>query len=240
MGLAIGGLQSGGGGSSANTVIAGSSTALQFISTQVSGSDGYRANTAGARWHIGPGTTDYIFSDGLTKITFAGDMSVTGTITPLGSIRMVGGQIIRFDTANSTADLSSVAGSGVIRSSATLSPFSDIGFNLGSLTLRWSDTFSSVTHTETLTITTKGDSTGTPGNATLNTGCGKSAIASGASACVVGNTMVSATSLVMFSMLGVDATGLLPRISNIGAGTFTLTVSAVCTGNLSFQWFIIQ
>lgn len=84
------------------------------------------------------------------------------------------------------------------------------------------------------------DATGSPGNATINKPTGRVAIAAAAASVVVTNSLVLATSQVFIQALGVDATGLLPRVSNIGAGSFTITVSAAATGNLSFCFLVVN
>lgn len=48
-----------------------------------SGSDAFKATVAGARWHIGPGTTDYFTSNGGLIITAAGQFYVTSTFNVL-------------------------------------------------------------------------------------------------------------------------------------------------------------
>ena len=84
-----------------------------------------------------------------------------------------------------------------------------------------------------------GDSTGTPGNATLHKGAGKSAIAAGASACVVTNSLVSATSLVLISPLDNDAT-LVTFKAAAGAGSFTVTGNAAATATWKFAWMVVD
>jgi len=66
MGLALGGLQSGGAPISSSPTFSGIITALGFVSTQASGSDAFAVTTNGARWHVGTGTNDYFTSDGTT------------------------------------------------------------------------------------------------------------------------------------------------------------------------------
>lgn len=68
MGLSLAGLQSGV-QSAAKTVldlVGQTVTALQFVSSQASGSDAFKVTTSGARWHIGAGALDYLSSDGTT------------------------------------------------------------------------------------------------------------------------------------------------------------------------------
>lgn len=83
------------------------------------------------------------------------------------------------------------------------------------------------------------DSTGTPGNATINQATGRSSIAAAASSCVITNSLVTAASHVFISPRTRDATGLLPLVTTIGAGSFTVTTTAGCTANLVFDWFVV-
>lgn len=83
------------------------------------------------------------------------------------------------------------------------------------------------------------DSSGTPGAATINQATGRSAIAAGASSCVITNSLVTAASHVFISTRTRDATGLLPLVTAIGAGSFTVSTSANCTAALTFDWLII-
>jgi hypothetical protein len=65
-------------------VLSGSSTALQFISTQAAGSDAFKINNNGARWHIGTGTTDYFTSDGASTIIAAGGLQAASLSASAG------------------------------------------------------------------------------------------------------------------------------------------------------------
>ncbi len=102
MSLVTGGLQSGGGGPASSLgpgatgttlVLSGASTALQFISTQVTGADAFKVTTNGARFHFGAGASDYASSDG-TTVTFASPLSAVGNIiSTSGNISAPGGGI---------------------------------------------------------------------------------------------------------------------------------------------------
>lgn len=83
------------------------------------------------------------------------------------------------------------------------------------------------------------DSSGTPGNATIDQATGRSAIAAAASTCVITNSLVTAASHVFISPRTRDATGLLPLATTIGAGSFTVSTTAACTANLVFDWLVI-
>jgi hypothetical protein len=85
-------------------------------------------------------------------------------------------------------------------------------------------------------ITTIGtDSTGTPGNATINKPSGKSAIAIGAATVTITNSLCAITSRLMVTFHARDATGLLP-VAVPGAGSFTVTTVGNCTAALPFSW----
>lgn len=86
------------------------------------------------------------------------------------------------------------------------------------------------------------DSSGTPGNATINLHCGRSAIAAGASAATITNSMVAATSFVFVQVESADAT-LGTLVPAPGAGTFTVTnraggVATNVTAATTFSWCV--
>lgn len=84
------------------------------------------------------------------------------------------------------------------------------------------------------------DNSGTPGNTTINTPRGRAAIAAAATACVVTNSSVLATSTVLISDKGTDATATTMRVSSQGAGTFTVTAIAAATGNTVFDFLVVN
>lgn len=89
------------------------------------------------------------------------------------------------------------------------------------------------------------DSSGTPGNATINKSSGRSAFASAASSVVVTNSLVTASSIVIVQLetsgIGVGELSVVPA-----AGSFTVTsinalgVATVVTGTAKFSWFVVQ
>jgi hypothetical protein len=89
------------------------------------------------------------------------------------------------------------------------------------------------------------DSTGTPGAATINQMCGKSAIANGASAVTITNSTVAATTNVFVQPTETDATcnnntGASNWIAVAGSGSFVVTAPANCTAATNFDWCVIQ
>lgn len=79
------------------------------------------------------------------------------------------------------------------------------------------------------------DSTGTPGNATINKPTGKSAIAVGAASVVITNSLVTASSRVHITPHARDAT-CKELIAVVAAGSFTVSGSANATAALPFSW----
>jgi hypothetical protein len=84
-----------------------------------------------------------------------------------------------------------------------------------------------------------GDSSGTPGNATLNNGAGTSAIAAAASAAVITNSLVAATSLIFVTPRDTDATCVTYK-AVAASGSFTVTCGAAATANWAFQWLVVN
>ena len=83
---------------------------------------------------------------------------------------------------------------------------------------------------------TVGDSTGTPGNATLNTVTGKSAIAAGQTTMTLTNSNIASTSLIDITPLDIDATATTWKYSVDSGGVGTVTVNAAATATWKFSW----
>ena len=84
---------------------------------------------------------------------------------------------------------------------------------------------------------TVGDSTASPGNATLNTITGKSAIAAAASSMVLTNSNIATTSLIDITPLDIDATATNWKYS-VAAGSATITTNAATTATWKFSWSV--
>jgi hypothetical protein len=101
--------------------------------------------------------------------------------------------------------------------------------NTGSFTsLRW----------QTLNVALT-DGSGTPGNVTQNVSRGRAAFAAAASSVVVTNSQVSATSTILVSLGGADATLTSVRVT-AAAGSFTVTGNAAATAATPFDYVVIQ
>ena len=198
--------------------------AKSFTSSQASGSDGFKATTAGARWHIGPGTTDYFSSNGATVITAAGILYAATMGVPADGF-------VILDNVGFVANIRFASSSGIeVLAPGGFLPSTSEAHSLGNATKQWSRLFLGMT-----------DSSGTPGAATINKAAGISAIALGASSVVISNTMVTANSGIFISPRVRDATGLLPAVTARTVGTsFTVSVTANCTAALIFDWWIVN
>jgi hypothetical protein len=73
------------------------------------------------------------------------------------------------------------------------------------------------------------DSSGTPGNATINKPTGKCAVANGASAVTITNSLVTAASIV-YAVIQDNTDNLAVRSVTVAAGSFTINLSGVTTG----------
>ena len=84
------------------------------------------------------------------------------------------------------------------------------------------------------------DSTGSPGAATQNTRKGRAAIAIGAAAVTITNSLVTATSIVGVALQSNDAT--LTQILRVvpASGSFTITGNANATAATNVAWWLIE
>lgn len=257
MGLGLGGLQSGG-TVNASTVIpalVGQDIVANSITlTQASGSNGLAFSTAGARLKLGPGTTDYLTSNGTTTITAAGDFATGGGITinnasafnfanASSTFNRMGVEVLAFSSGIVQIKGSSATGSAlksvIIGNTVQMTAVTDV-----ILSVQDGNLFSSNPRLQiggTGRMSQPGtDSTGTPGAATIDKPVGRSSIAAGAATVTITNALVTAASLVFIQPLARDATGLLPAVTTTGAGSFIVTTAGNCTANLPFNWRVIE
>lgn len=83
------------------------------------------------------------------------------------------------------------------------------------------------------------DATGTPGNATISKRAGKFAVALGASAVTITNTLVTANSIILVTKIDNDAT-LTDYKVVAGSGSFVLTGNATATAACKFAFLVIN
>lgn len=202
----------------------------------------------GARLKLGGGTTDYLTSDGSATVTAAGNFGVGAgvTLTGAGAATFASQATVPTIFATSTNGLS-LFGQDANDANAVgvkIGNTPQLTTTGGKICAIYSDTGT----TEVLAVdvagkiinATAGNSTGTPGAATLNTPSGRSAIAIGAAAVTVTNSLVSATSIVFAVIQTADAT--LTTLLRVvpGAGTFTITGNANATAATNVGWIVFN
>ena len=247
-------------GSSALQVIASLAgqavTALRYTATAPAGTDAFAATTAGARFRVGPGTVDYFTSDGNLTITAAGVLSAVSDLATAANVVMSGaaatldiqgaGSGIYFSSQSANGGIDSnvsAANAGATPASAALKLYSQQALDATD----WLVEFGTAANAASVFAVTYGgsivvpstDSSGTPGAAVINRATGRSASAAAASSVVITNSLVTAASHVFISPRTRDTTGLLPLVTTIGAGSFTVTTTAGCTANLVFDWWVL-
>lgn len=86
------------------------------------------------------------------------------------------------------------------------------------------------------------DGSGTPGAATINKVCGKSAIAAGQSSVVITNSLCRTDSILFAVIQQTSADATLTRIERVSVvnGSFTAFGNANATAAVSFTWFLFK
>ena len=82
-----------------------------------------------------------------------------------------------------------------------------------------------------------GDSTASPGNATINKPSGRSAIASGSSSVTITNSVVAESSIVLVTMQTEDGSNFIKSVAPAN-GSFTVTLNASAGVNVNFCWVV--
>ncbi len=84
-----------------------------------------------------------------------------------------------------------------------------------------------------------GDSSASPGNATISLKAGSSAIAAAATTCVITNTLAAVGDTLNLTLLDHDTT--LTRLKySMANGSFTVTGNASATATTKFTWQLIK
>lgn len=251
-----GGLETAGGaGALAGSVV----TALQFVSTQASGSDGFKVTTNGARFHVGTGATDYFSSDG-TTVTFAGLVAVSGLVTAGTGLTNTSGRLSANEIygsatvatffcsqgggfwSNALVSLVSQTADGaaaVAVTSNTQSAWSNAAAKLHSFrTNSVEQSFVGVSGQYVCNSFT--DDSATTGNRTVNSVRGISAFGAAATAITITNSFCLATTTYVTAVLQTnDATALIKNVV-AAAGSFTITLNAAATGTTKVAWQVWQ
>jgi hypothetical protein len=83
------------------------------------------------------------------------------------------------------------------------------------------------------------DTSGSPGDAVISKPSGRFAMAAGAAAVTITNTLVNSHTKVFWSKQQNDATAVDFKVV-VGNGSFSVTGAASATGNVVFDFFIVQ
>ncbi|CAB4168717.1 hypothetical protein UFOVP580_24 [uncultured Caudovirales phage] len=84
------------------------------------------------------------------------------------------------------------------------------------------------------------DTSGTPGNATINQCLGRAAFAAAASTVVISDTRVTTNSEIFVQLRTADSTLTIARVTSQGAGTFTVTGNAAATAITQFSFLVVN
>jgi hypothetical protein len=209
---------------------------LSLTLTQVSGQNALNMTT-GARLKLGGGTQDFLTSDGSLTVSSNGNFNANGGQLQLaGLTSIIGGFLASGDTAvrgNIANGATSIAVKVANNPALTTAGAQIMGWYQDN----GSTQVAAVDQAGRFLNVSPGNSTGAPGAATLNTPSGRSAIAAAASSCVITNSLVSATTIVLVVLMTNDGTALLKNVVP-GAGSFTVTLNAAATGNTNFGWVL--
>jgi len=188
------------------------------------------------------------FGPQATNITY-GPFGQAGTLTVFADVGSVD-----FTVNSSVFQNVSVVAAATVSGTLTVGTFAQTGAGAFTSTSTGAKTLTSTTGNVVLGATTTGlttltqldtltatntNTSGTPGNATINTLSGRAAFAAAASTCVITNSKVTATSRVFVSLSGGDATLTSVRVTP-AAGSFTVTGNAAATGVTVFDFFVVN
>ena len=200
------------------------------VKAGIAGSFGPKAeNINFGPWGI-PGTIT-IFNDSTSVSTVSWTIQVNlgqaGNFNAYGVANFYGS--VSISPANANVTISPTGTGTVTINPATIGNINNV--QIGSTT-RVSGGFS-------LIALNNGDSSATPGNATLNVPKGISAFAAAGTAVTITNSNCTGNCGVFVQLRTVDAT--LKYVTVVpGAGSFTVTGNAAATGVVAFDWLLIS
>lgn len=181
-----------------------------------------------------PGTT-ISYDNALLQVATGGDVAYTGTPT-----LQEGTQYGEFCTLwNVSASYYTTIDDHRKRAGTKLrlkTPSVKLGPS-DSITLMWDETY--WTEIRRSIVPVVGDSTGTPGNATINETQGRSAIAAAATTCTITNSQVGAGDVVLVTLEDLDATAIRLKVA-VSAGSFVVTSNAAATATTKFSWRVVK
>jgi hypothetical protein len=223
-------------GNTASATIAGDQTVTIVVNHNSSGRVNFVSVEGGGLAIAGAGQSGRSFGPQATTQTF-GPYGVAGTLTVFADQGSVDYTI----NASTFQNVSVVAGYA-----QTAGTFSSTGTGAKTLTSTTANVtlgatttgLTTLTRLDTFTVIST-DSSGTPGNATINNLSGRAAFAAAASTVVITNSKVTATSKVFVSLAGGDATLTSVRVTP-AAGSFTVTGNAAATGTKNFDFLVVN
>jgi hypothetical protein len=155
---------------------------------------------------------------------------VISLVTSQGDITNTTGSITLNGGAQSLSGTGIVLNNGIAQTSGKVVSIQNNGTEVASID--WNGHFSMQ----------EGNSSASPGAATLNTPTGLSAIASSASSVVITNSLVTANSIVLAQIVQAAADATLTNIVRVvpGAGTFTIYGNATATAAVTVGWIVLS
>jgi hypothetical protein len=178
-------------------------------------------------------------SQGVVEFVIGATPVLTDDTINRAAVAITGGTITGTPISGSTGSFTTLAASGAVTMNPASAAVSIAPSGTGNATFGASGTGSTtVTRVGSLTVLTT-DTSGTPGNATINTLSGRAAFAAAGSTVVVTNSTVTATSKVFVSLRAGDATLVSVRVTP-AAGSFTVTGNAAATAITIFDFFVVN
>jgi len=155
------------------------------------------------------------------------------------AVAITGGTITGTTISGSTGSFTTLTATGAVTANPANLAVSLAPSGTGNATFGASGTGSTtVTRVGSLTVLST-DTSGTPGNATINTLSGRAAFAAAGTTVVVTSSSVTANSKVFVSLRGGDATLVSVRVTP-AAGSFTVTGNAAATATTIFDFFVVN
>lgn len=237
--------------SAANTIrTPGAVTVDGAFSSNVASGSNAVSLLDGARLNLSTGDASaYLYRSAANTIRTPGALTVDSALSSnvasgSNAINLLDGARLNFSTGDASSYLSRTS-ANVVASAAGFTvngllttndvrPAANNALDIGTTGLRFRDHF----YSRQMNLTS-GDSSASPGNATINAPCGKSAIASTASACVITNSRVTTSSLIFITPLDNDTT-LTSWKAVPTANTITVTGNAVAAATWKFQWLVVE
>lgn len=168
-----------------------------------------------------------------TNLASSGTVSGSGFSNYFASPPAIGG------TAANTGSFTTLSATGALTANGANVNHSLAPTGTGNVTLGAAGTGSTTrTRLNSLTVLSS-DTSGTPGNATINNLSGRAAFAAAGSTVVITNSTVTANSKVFVSLRAGDATLTTVRVTP-AAGSFTVTGNAAATAITIFDFLVVN